>query len=189
VQSPELGRDVGEGDGLQRPATTEGLVVGGERLLYCLPDPRELVEEPGTVEVLDGGDAAGVGVGPEIAPRLELLQRVGHGLGVDHGLEHLGHILGPQVHGEPAFRRDEGKHDPSVEPLMGHGEIDEALVLGGVHRASLGSRRAWREGRGHPRQTVARAASASRGALGLGGHAQTIYVDPPVPGVTPAGGR
>lgn len=154
MQSPELGRDVGEGDGLQRPATTEGLVVGGERLLYCLPDPRELVS-----------------------------------LGVDHGLEHLGHILGPQVHGEPAFRRDEGKHDPSVEPLMGHGEIDEALVLGGVHRASLGSRRAWREGRGHPRQTVARAASASRGALGLGGHAQTIYVDPPVPGVTPAGGR
>ena len=70
-QHPQLGGDVGERHGLQGPAPAERLVVDLQRLLGGLALAGELVEEPRPVEVLDGGDPAGVGVRPEVAPSLQ----------------------------------------------------------------------------------------------------------------------
>jgi hypothetical protein len=89
------------------------LVEHRERPFGRLAGVGELVEEAGAVEILDARHPARVGVGAQVAPDHELLHRVGDRLGVLTG-QHLGDVLGAEVHDEPALRRDECEHHLAV---------------------------------------------------------------------------
>ncbi len=152
-EGPQLGDDVVQGDGLQGASPPERLVVDGQRLLGRFSGPGELVDEPLPVEVLDGGDAGGVGVGAEIAPADEAVQRLHHGVqvrGAHVGREGGVHVLGAQMYGEPLLGEHERPHHLTVETCVLHAEVGEGavpvragLLSGGAggHRRPLSSTR------------------------------------------------
>lgn len=76
-QGRQMVGDVGERHRLQDAPAPDRLLVQRDGLLGRLPRRGELEQEPLAVEVLDGGDAAGVGIGPQVAPLDQLVQRLG----------------------------------------------------------------------------------------------------------------
>jgi hypothetical protein len=86
---------------------------------------RELVQRTLAVKVLHRGDAAGVDVGPQVAPPHQLVQRLGQlVIGIDPQL--CGDVLRAQVHDEALLRPREGP--------------EQAPVLLGVRNAEMGER-------------------------------------------------
>jgi len=117
------GRDVLERDRLQNAAAAELLVEHGQRSLRRLAGRRQLIQEPRTVEVLDAGDPARVRIRAEVAPRHELGQAVGDGLGV--GADGSDDLFGAQMHDESALGGDEGQHNLAVETSVLRRQVGE----------------------------------------------------------------
>lgn len=141
-QGSELLGDVAQGHRLERTPPADRLLVEGDGLLGRLPGRGELEQEPLAVEVLDGGHPAGVGVGAQISPFGQLLQRlrelvvaVPSQLGRD--------VLGAQMHDEAFLRLGERTQHPAVELRVRRAEVGEGVGiavsrLGQVnHRAIL----------------------------------------------------
>jgi hypothetical protein len=103
--------------------SADRLLVERDRLLGRVSFGRELVQRPLAVKVLHRGDAAGVDVGPQVAPLNQLVQRLGQlFIGVDSQL--CGDVLRAQVHDEALLRPREGP--------------EQAPVLFGVRNADMG---------------------------------------------------
>jgi hypothetical protein len=172
--------DVLERHRLQLASVAQRLVIGGQRELRGFALRCELVEVAGPVEVVDRGDAAGVGVGLKIPPGLELLERRLHRGRLDRwalgSWQSLEHVLGSQVYQEAPLGRDEHAHDAPVQVGVGHIQVSERLRWRLGHRfAALGMSARWCGKRGsiadgpdsaHP-PPVDRAAGAI-GARGAG---------------------
>jgi hypothetical protein len=95
--------------------------------------PVEVAVVAGPVEVIDGGHPAGVRVGAEVAPLLQLPKR-----GLDSGkvgrlathvFQRSGQVFRPQVHQEPALGRHERAHDSPVQLGVGRIQVRERLGL------------------------------------------------------------
>jgi hypothetical protein len=91
----------------------------------------------GTVEILHGRDPAGVRVRAEVAPVLELAERVGDSAEVDVR-QRLVHVLRPQMYGEPPLRDHEHRHDLPVQLDIRRGQVRERLKVATRHRSSSG---------------------------------------------------
>ena len=118
LQRPQQVGDVGQGHRLELATAPDRLLVERDRLLGCLSGGGQLVQRPLTVKVLDGGDAAGVGVGTQVPPHHELLQGLGQ-LVVSVDQELGRDVFRPQVHDEALLRPREGTQQVPVNIGVG----------------------------------------------------------------------
>ncbi len=127
-QRLQLLGDVPQRHRLQRATPPDRLLVERDRLLGGLPGRGELEQEALAVEVLHGGDPAGVGVGPQIAPLPQLLQRLPERV-VALAPQLRRHVLGPQMHDEPFLRPGENPQNLAIEGGVGRAQVRERLML------------------------------------------------------------
>jgi hypothetical protein len=122
-------RDVLERDPLEGSAPAELLVEHRERSLRGLARVGELVQEPRAVKVLDTCHPARVWVGAQVAPLLELRERVGDRLRFGRAVlgQCLDDVLAAQVHNKPPLGGEEREHHLSVEQRVRRGQISERL--------------------------------------------------------------
>jgi len=133
------------------------LLVERDRLLGRLAGRGELVQRAPAVEVLDRGDPAGVGVGAQVAPGDEPVERLGELLaGLDPQLRR--DVLGPQVHDEALLGPGEHEQDRAVQPGVRHAQVRERLRLGSRLHAHI-----FPHGADSPRTIAARTFSARKG--------------------------
>ena len=128
LQRPEPVGDVSQGHRLELAAPADGLLVESDRLLGGLPCGGELIQGPLAVKVLHRGDAAGVDVRAQVAPRHELLQGLGQLLiGVDPEIRR--DVFWPQVDDEALLRSREGTQQAPVKVGVRDPQVRERLWL------------------------------------------------------------
>ena len=132
-------RDVLECDRLERATPTELLVEHRERSLRRLASVGELVQEARAVEVLDARHPARVGVRAQVAPLLELGDRIGDRLLVGRAFlgQRFDQVLAAQVHDEPPLGGNEREHHLPVQRGVGRRQICERLEPLGVGLMSV----------------------------------------------------